>query len=67
MAFPTRGTAKAPKSPESFISLQNRNDAARILQSYEKLSWYSFQRGEVSVPLSRRSLTVALAKGGESP
>jgi hypothetical protein len=35
------------RSPESFDSLNERNRAAQILQSYEKLSWISFQRGEV--------------------
>ena len=38
--------APVPRSPESYVSLQHRNAAAEILQSYEKLSWYSFQRCE---------------------
>ncbi|KAK3721825.1 hypothetical protein LTR37_002991 [Vermiconidia calcicola] len=46
MASSSRTTGKAPKSPESFESLARRNGAAEILQSYEKLSWYSFQRCE---------------------
>ncbi|EMC94909.1 hypothetical protein BAUCODRAFT_34912 [Baudoinia panamericana UAMH 10762] len=33
-------------SPESFDSLYRRNQAAEILQSYEKLSWFSFHRCE---------------------
>jgi len=48
MATSSRATGKAPKSPEAFASLDQRNNAARILQSYEKLSWYSFYRSEVS-------------------
>lgn len=35
------------RSPESFQSLNERNNAAEILQSYEKLSWLSMQRCEV--------------------
>ncbi|KAK3713795.1 hypothetical protein LTR37_008281 [Vermiconidia calcicola] len=46
MASSSRTTGKAPKSPESFESLARRNGAAEILQSYEKLSWYSLQRCE---------------------
>ncbi|KAK4547879.1 hypothetical protein LTR36_010598 [Oleoguttula mirabilis] len=37
---------KANRSPESHVSLDRRNAAAWILQSYEKLSWWSFQRCE---------------------
>ena len=39
-------------SPEGFESLQRRNQAAEVLQSYETLSWYSFQRCEVSQSIS---------------
>lgn len=41
------GKTSGTKSPESFQSLNRRNAAAEILQSYEKLSWYSMQRCEV--------------------
>lgn len=43
----TATTTNPPRSPESHESLSRRNAAAEILQSYEKLSWYSFQRCEV--------------------
>ncbi|KAK3057073.1 hypothetical protein LTR09_002111 [Extremus antarcticus] len=39
-------SSRPPKSPESFESLARRNGAAEILQSYEKLSWFSMQRCE---------------------
>ncbi|CZT16720.1 uncharacterized protein RCC_02555 [Ramularia collo-cygni] len=35
-----------PPPPESFASLSARNDAVKILQSYEKLSWCAFARCE---------------------
>lgn len=40
-------SVKSARSRESFESLYKRSQAAEILQSYEKLSWYSFQRAEV--------------------
>lgn len=57
-------SASGAKSPESFQSLNDRNNAAEILQSYEKLSWFSMQRCEVSNCLtsnSHRALTVRRA------
>ncbi|TKA32887.1 hypothetical protein B0A50_01113 [Salinomyces thailandicus] len=42
----SRITGKAAKSPESYSSLKTRMDAAETLQSYERLSWMSFQRCE---------------------
>jgi hypothetical protein len=41
-----RSGAKS-RSPESYASVQRRNEAAEILQSYEALSWWSFHRAEV--------------------
>ncbi|SMR42447.1 unnamed protein product [Zymoseptoria tritici ST99CH_1A5] len=42
----TLKSSRPARSPESFDSLNERNRATQILQSYEKLSWISFQRGE---------------------
>ncbi|KAF2173186.1 hypothetical protein M409DRAFT_17131 [Zasmidium cellare ATCC 36951] len=39
-------TTRSARSPESFDSLRTRDAAAEILQSYEKLSWFSFHRCE---------------------
>lgn len=50
------GKSSGAKSPESFQSLHQRNVAAEILQSYEKLSWYSMQRCEASLFHGARSL-----------
>jgi hypothetical protein len=36
-----------PRSPETHESLQRRNAAAEILQSYEMLSWFALDRNEV--------------------
>ncbi|KAI7210107.1 hypothetical protein KC333_g8399 [Hortaea werneckii] len=35
-----------PRSQESYYAFAQREEAARILQSYEKLSWYSYARCE---------------------
>ncbi|RMY44632.1 hypothetical protein D0864_15592 [Hortaea werneckii] len=40
---------RLPRSSESYHSFAQREEAARILQSYEKLSWYSYARCEVSL------------------
>ncbi|RMZ18832.1 hypothetical protein D0859_17181 [Hortaea werneckii] len=47
------GTGNQPptRTSESYHSFAQREEAARILQSYEKLSWYSYARCEVC-PLS---------------
>ncbi|KAI7168266.1 hypothetical protein KC352_g25409 [Hortaea werneckii] len=37
---------RLPRSSESYHSFAQREEAARILQSYEKLSWYSYARCE---------------------
>ncbi|EME50072.1 hypothetical protein DOTSEDRAFT_20460 [Dothistroma septosporum NZE10] len=42
----TAKSTRTPKSPESFDSLRRRNTAAEVLQSYEKLSWFSIARCE---------------------
>ncbi|KAI7498270.1 hypothetical protein KC367_g5204 [Hortaea werneckii] len=45
----TTGTAmgsKPPRSSESYHAFAQREEAARILQSYERLSWYSYARCE---------------------
>ncbi|KAF2478999.1 hypothetical protein BDY17DRAFT_327807 [Neohortaea acidophila] len=42
----SRPSAHVARSPESYESLARRNAAAEILQSYERLSWHSFQRCE---------------------
>ncbi|KAI6812562.1 hypothetical protein KC340_g16859 [Hortaea werneckii] len=43
----TLGTGNQPsRSQESYHSFAQREEAARILQSYEKLSWYSYARCE---------------------
>lgn len=47
----TSSTTAQQETPESFESLANRNAAVKILQSYEKLSWISFERCEVSLYL----------------
>lgn len=44
-----RSAATRSRTPESIESLRRRNEAAEILESYEKLSWYSTARCEVSI------------------
>ncbi|KAF1821114.1 uncharacterized protein K489DRAFT_382150 [Dissoconium aciculare CBS 342.82] len=48
------------RSPESFESQQMRDNAAEILESYEKLSWVSFNRHE-SIPQTRLYLQKIIA------
>ncbi|KAI6893748.1 hypothetical protein KC318_g12098, partial [Hortaea werneckii] len=44
---PVIGTGNQPsRSQESYHAFAQREEAARILQSYEKLSWYSYARCE---------------------
>ncbi|KAI7298552.1 hypothetical protein KC315_g17999, partial [Hortaea werneckii] len=44
---PVIGTGnQPPRSQESYHAFAQREEAARILQSYEKLSWYSYARCE---------------------
>ncbi|RMX71199.1 hypothetical protein D0869_15876, partial [Hortaea werneckii] len=44
---PVISTGNQPsRSQESYHSFAQREEAARILQSYEKLSWYSYVRCE---------------------
>ncbi|KAH9825778.1 hypothetical protein Tdes44962_MAKER03989 [Teratosphaeria destructans] len=50
---PPPATRRKEKSPESHLSFARRREAAEILQSYEKLSWLSFERCEVSIPQTR--------------
>ncbi|KAF2766036.1 hypothetical protein EJ03DRAFT_330422 [Teratosphaeria nubilosa] len=45
-------TRRKEKSPESYFSFALRREAAETLQSYEKLSWLSFERCE-SIPQTR--------------
>jgi hypothetical protein len=42
-------TRDKPRIPESFESQQARDHAVELLESYEKLSWVSFNREEVGV------------------
>ncbi|GAB1734767.1 hypothetical protein NU195Hw_Modified_652t1 [Hortaea werneckii] len=42
----TETGTRLPRSSESYHSFAQREEAARILQSYEKLSWYSYARCE---------------------
>ncbi|KAI5369572.1 hypothetical protein Slin15195_G004470 [Septoria linicola] len=44
-AYLSRATRQTPRT-ESIESLRRRNEAAEILQSYEKLAWYSYDRCE---------------------
>lgn len=53
-------SSKPARSPESYASLHRREAAAEILGSYEKLSWYSFQRCEVRRICSQCFLRVAV-------
>jgi len=46
MAPKPSATREKTRSPESFESQQARDNAAEILESYEKLSWVSFNRYE---------------------
>lgn len=47
MASTPSANRNQTRSPESFESQQLRDNAAEILESYEKLSWVSFNRHEV--------------------
>lgn len=49
---------RTPPRTESIESQRRRNEAAEILQSYEQLSWYAYQRCEVRLYI-RRSLMTA--------
>lgn len=55
VATSTSNPPTRPASPESHESFTRRNNAAEILQSYEKLSWYSYERCEVSLTHPRKS------------
>ncbi|RMY27826.1 hypothetical protein D0865_15918 [Hortaea werneckii] len=44
---PVIGTGnQPPRSQESYHAFAQREEAARVLQSYERLSWYSYARCE---------------------
>ncbi|KAK5136044.1 hypothetical protein LTR08_004298 [Meristemomyces frigidus] len=40
------GPRTSTRSPESHMSVEIRNNAAQVLQSYQWLSWWSFARSE---------------------
>jgi predicted alpha-1,6-mannanase (GH76 family) len=44
----TPKAAPRPRSPETHLDFNTRNNAAEILQSYEQLAWYALARNEVS-------------------